>query len=107
MANKDFFIYSDRNKLLTPSTIEYRVEKLLKPKELKSSIRGEVLYINGLEYLCICLFNFLACYEELNSEGAQFIFKNFDKLFSVIEFIDRIDYRDLHYVYEKILVNSK
>lgn len=86
MANKDFFIYSDRNKLLTPSTIEYRVEKLLKPKELKSSIR--------------------ACYEELNSEGAQFIFKNFDKLFSVIEFIDRIDYRDLHYVYEKILVNS-
>lgn len=50
MANKDFFIYSDRNKLLTPSTTEYRVEKLLKPKELKPSIRGEVLSINGLKY---------------------------------------------------------
>lgn len=47
MANKDFFIYSDRNKLRTPSTVEYRVEKLLKPKELKPSIGGEVLYING------------------------------------------------------------
>jgi len=46
MASKDFFIYTDRNKLRTPSTVEYRVEKLLKPKELKPSIRGEVLYIN-------------------------------------------------------------
>ncbi|XP_060833475.1 condensin complex subunit 1 [Rhopalosiphum padi] len=86
MANKDFFIYTDRNKLRTPSNVEYRVDKLLKPKELKSSIK--------------------ACYEELNSEGAQSIFKNFDKLFSVIEFIDQIDYQDLHYVYEKILVKS-
>jgi len=47
MANKDFFIYTDRNKLRTPSNVEYRVDKLLKPKELKSSIKGEVFYRNG------------------------------------------------------------
>ncbi|CAI6344316.1 unnamed protein product [Macrosiphum euphorbiae] len=86
MAHKDFFIYTDRNKLRTPSTIEYRVEKLLKPKELKPHIK--------------------ACYEELKSEGAQFIYKHFDTIFSVIEFIDQTDYNDLHYVYEKILVKS-
>lgn len=86
MADKDFFIYTDRNKLRTPSTIEYRVEKLLKPKELKPHIK--------------------ACYEELKSEGAQFIFKNFDTIFSVIEYIDQTDYHLLHYVYEKILVKS-
>lgn len=43
MADKDFFIYTDRNKLRTTSTIEYRVEKLLKPKELKTHIKGEQL----------------------------------------------------------------
>lgn len=39
MSDKEFFIYSDRNLLQTPSTTEYRVEKLLKPKELKPSIK--------------------------------------------------------------------
>jgi len=42
MAYKDFFIYSDRNKYRAPSTIEYRVEKLLKPRELKPHIKGEL-----------------------------------------------------------------
>ncbi|CAH1732771.1 unnamed protein product [Aphis gossypii] len=86
MANKDFFIYTDRSQLQTPSTVEYRVQKLLDPKELKPSIK--------------------ACYEDLKSEGAQSIFKNFDKLFSMIELIDQIDFHQLHFVYEKILVNS-
>lgn len=43
----------------------------------------------------------------MNLEGAQSILKNFDKLFSVIELIDQIEYYDLHYVYEEILVKSK
>lgn len=43
----------------------------------------------------------------MKSEGAQSIFKNFDKLFSMIELIDQIDFHQLHFVYEKILVNSK
>lgn len=42
MANKDFYIYTDRIKLRTPSTVEYRVQKLLDPKELKPSIKGEL-----------------------------------------------------------------
>jgi len=107
MADKDFFIYTDRNKLLTPSTIEYRVEKLLKPKELKPHINGKLLYSNTWYVNVLIYLNFSACYEELKSEGAQSIFKNFDKIFSMIEFIDQTDYRDLHYVYENILVKSK
>lgn len=47
MANKDFFIYTDRTDLKKPSTIEYRVEKLLKPKELKPHIEGELLCRNS------------------------------------------------------------
>jgi len=43
----------------------------------------------------------------LKSEGVQFILKNFDKLFSMIELIDQIDFHQLHFVYENILVNSK
>lgn len=41
MTDKDFFIYSDRNKLLTPSATEYRVRKLLKPSELKKAVRSK------------------------------------------------------------------
>lgn len=52
-------------------------------------------------------FYITACIEELNLEGAKSIFKNFDKLFSVIEFIEQTDYYDLHYIYEEILVKSK
>jgi len=107
MAHKDFFIYTDRNKLRTPSTIEYRVEKLLKPKELKPHIKGELLYSNTWHVNAFIYLTFSACYEELTSEGAQFIYKHFDTIFSVIEFIDQTDYNDLHYVYEKILVKSK
>jgi len=44
--------------------------------------------------------------EELNTQGAEFIFKNFDHLFSVIEYLDQIDYKQLHDVYENILVKS-
>lgn len=40
MTTKEFFIYADRDKLQTPSTLEYRVEKLLKPPEFKSAIKG-------------------------------------------------------------------
>jgi len=107
MAHKDFFIYTDRNKLLTPSTIEYRVEKLLKPKELKPNIKGELFYCNTWNVNIFVYLIFSACYEELKSEGAQSIFKNFDKIFSVIEFIDQTDYKELHFVYENILVKSK
>lgn len=53
------------------------------------------------------LFYIPACKDELKLEGARAIFKNFDKLFSLIEFIEQIDYRDLHYVFEEILVKSK
>lgn len=45
MAHKDFFIYTDRNKLRTSSNTEYRVETLLKPKQLKPSIKGKSFYL--------------------------------------------------------------
>ncbi|XP_050420511.1 condensin complex subunit 1 [Adelges cooleyi] len=86
MACKEFFIYTDRNKLRTPSNTEYRVDKLLKPKELKPAIKS--------------------CKNELNVDGAVFVLNNFDKLFSVIEYVDQLEYRDLHYVYDEILVKS-
>lgn len=41
MGNKDFFIYSDRDELQTPSATEYRVERILKPKQFKQAINGE------------------------------------------------------------------
>lgn len=50
---------------------------------------------------------FLACKEELDLEGAQSIFKNFDPLFSVIVYFDQLEYEDLHYVFDEILVRSK
>lgn len=41
MTTKEFFIYADRDKLQTLSTIEYRVENLLGPTEFKSAIKGK------------------------------------------------------------------
>lgn len=55
----------------------------------------------------VCFFFFISeCQEHLNDDGAQFILKDFDILFSVIEYIDQINYRELHYIYENILVKS-
>lgn len=112
MANKEFFIYTDRNKLLTPSSTEYRVQKPLKAKELKPAIRGEHLIallkaIFSIILNVLVLIRISACKEELDLEGAQAIFKNFDKLFSVIELIEQLDYPNLHYVFDEILVKSK
>lgn len=112
MAVKDFFIYTDRNKLQTPSNTEFRVLKLLKTKELKPAIRGEHLIAHLKVKFCIILNVFVlirisACKAELDLEGAQAIFKNFDKLFSIIEFIDQLDYPNLHYVYDELLLKSK
>jgi len=57
-------------------------------------------------YHIFLFFFVLELQEELNTEGAEFIFKYFDELFSVIEYLDQIDYKQLHYVYENILVKS-
>lgn len=117
MADTEFYIYSDRNKLRMPctstTTTEYRVGELLKTKELKPFIKGALLfslllYINSLSCIdFIYLFCILAFKEELEMDGLQSIFKNFDKLFSVIEFIDQIDYLHLHDFFENILIRSK
>lgn len=38
---KDFFIYTDRDELRTSSTTEYRVKKILQPKQFKQAIKGD------------------------------------------------------------------
>ncbi|XP_050546197.1 condensin complex subunit 1 isoform X2 [Daktulosphaira vitifoliae] len=75
-----------KNKLRTPSSTEYRVENILEKKQFKSALK--------------------LCREELNLDGAVSILKNFDKLFSLIEFVDQLEYKDLHFIYDEILVKS-
>lgn len=111
---KDFFIYTDRDELRTSSAREYRVKNILQPKQLKQAIKGEYYYICIYVYgvlknneLKIDLFEMSECKENLNSDGAPFILNDFDKLFSMIEFMNEINYCDLHYIYEEILVKSK
>jgi len=45
MGDKEFFIYSDRNELRTPSNTEYRVKHQMKLKDLKPSIKSQSLII--------------------------------------------------------------
>jgi len=54
-----------------------------------------------------CLYYILECREELDVQGPLSIFDTFDELFSMIEFMNQINFNDLHYIYDEIIIKSK